>query len=67
MYRTATVAAIWRTAPDRLSHTCNNGNGAVIRAVSFCGTVRSDQSFLAQALHQPFAATVFFGNSVHGP
>ncbi len=25
------------------------------------------QGFFAQALHQPLAATVFFGNSVHGP
>lgn len=35
-----------------------------------CRAVGADPNgyiFFAQALHQPLAATVFLGNSVHGP
>ena len=49
----------------------NEKNGAPLEAPSLAAVAgakrRRDQTFLAQALHQPLAATLFCGNSVHGP
>lgn len=39
--------------------SCRSARGGARDAVA--------QAFFAQALHQPLAATLFFGNSWHGP